>query len=328
MCSSPPCTVLTCKLVGDVSLKTSDRISGIVQNIMKAPKSSFTKMKPVVYYDSKVLFLCEMNCKKQKEPCVGATVWYDPMVGTFDAIINAEIACFGHFGTTLLALGKNKQFFLLKDYAWEVASIPTLPVDDLKNPVILTYYSLVIIVNGDMVWAHDDKACEWLDFEMSVEEGDFEVSPNNSFAILAGKLFVCNSSQETVYSVDLQEVIDRLYNSKVSENVSLMQQPKRILQLKRILKGATFIFRHAEDLLAFHNTPSTIDRVWYYDVRCYHWHNIECSSSDASGVMLKNWLSLPNCAGILELALTSAWTLTTSWGQAKLYEIQVDKLVD
>ena len=179
-----------------------------------------------------------------------------------------------------------------------------------------------------MVWAHDDKACEWLEFEMSVEEGDFEVSPNNSFAILAGKLFVCNSSQETVYSVDLQEVIDRLYNSKVSENVSLMQQPKRILQLKRILKGATFIFRHAEDLLAFHNTPSTIDRVWYYDVRCYHWHNIECSSSDASGVMLKNWLSLPNCAGILELALTSAWTLTTSWGQAKLYEIQVDKLVD
>ena len=312
--------------MGDVSLKVADEISGKVQNILHAPKSSFKKVLPTVYYDSKVMFLCEMNCKKQKEPCVGATVWYDPTVGTFDAITNAQIACFGHFGTRLLALGKNKQFFLLKDYIWEVASIPTLPVDDLKNPVILTYYSLLLIVNGSMVWAHDDNTRKWDGFEMSVEEGDFEVSLNNSFAILAGKLFACNSSQETVYSVDIQEVIDRF--SKVNDDSSLMQQPKQILLLKRILKGATFIFRHAEDLLAFHNTPSTIDRVWYYDVQCYHWHNVECSDNDASSMMLKNWLSLSNCAGILDLTLTSAWTFTTSWGQAKLYEVQVDKLAD
>ena len=326
MCSSPPCTVLTCNLVGDVSLKVADEISGKIQNILHAPKSSFKEVLPAVYYDSKVMFLCEMICKKQKEPCVGATVWYDPTVGTFDAITNAEIACFGHFGTRLLALGKNKQFFLLKDYIWEVASIPTLPVDDLKNPVILTYDSLLLIVNGGMVWAHDDNTHKWVEFEMSVEEGDFEVSLKNSFAILAGKLFACNSSQETVYFVDIQKVIDKL--SKVNDDSSLMQQPKQILLLKRILKGATFIFHHAEDLLAFHNTPSTIDRVWYYDVQCYHWHNVECSGNDASSMMLKNWLSLSNCAGILDLTLTSAWTLTTSWGQAKLYEVQVDKLAD
>ena len=317
--------------MGDVSLKIADncKTSGKVQSIVHAPKSSFKKVIPAVYYDSKVFLLCEINSKKQKE---GATVWYHPMVGTFDAITNVEIACFGHFGTRLLALGQlgnNKQFFLLKDNSWEVASIPALPVDDLKNPVILTYYSLLIIVNGDMIWAHDDNTRKWVAFEMSVsEEGNFKVSLKNSFAILAGKLFACDSSQETVYSVDLQEVIDKLSNSEVNDDSSLMQQPKQILKLKRILKGATFIFRHAEDLLAFHNIPSAIDRVWYYDVQCYHWHNVECSSNDASGVMLKNWLSLSNGAGILELALTSAWTLTTSWGQAKLYEVQVDKSAD
>ena len=348
--------------MADVSFKPADTISAEILNIKKAPVSSFEEVISAVYYDSKVFFLCEMHVKKQ-QPCAGTTIWYDPIVGKFDAIKDQEMVCFGHFGTNLLALASDKLFYLLTNSAWKVASIPSLPADDLQNPVILTYQSLLIIVNGKVVWVHDDSICDWMQFELSVAEGDLDISPKNSFAILAGKLFICISSQETVYSVELQPVIDKILNypnSKTGQDDPSTQEeetkpkqedevikdalndalkedvldkapnstegkpvpPKQTLQLSRILKGATFIFLHSENLLAFHNTPTCIDRVWYYDVRCYHWHNVEYNNSDASGLMLKNWISLSNCAGVLKL-VWSSW----SWAQcrAKLYTIQLAK---
>lgn len=63
---------------------------------------------PAVFYDLRVFFLCKLYWKKQREACTGVTVWCDPLVGKFDAIKEEEIACFGQFGTDLLALGKNK----------------------------------------------------------------------------------------------------------------------------------------------------------------------------------------------------------------------------
>ena len=308
---------------------------------------------PAVFYDTRIFFLCKLYCKRQKDACTGAIIWYDPKVGKFDAITDKEIACFGHFGTDLLALGKNKKFFCLKDNAWKDAMIPSLPASNLHSPAILTYHSLLIIIDDNVVWVHDD-VCEWMQFELSSKDGDFKGSPKNSFAILAGKLFVCCSSKESVYSVELQHVIDKCYpnsknNASLQEDLKLKQengtnenglkddtsgeipvpestvekQVKHILHLSRILKGATFIFLHAENLLAFHNTPSSIDRVWYYDVQCYHWHNVEYNSSDANSVMLKNWISLSNCAGILEFVWS--WALSTTWGEAKLYQIQLVK---
>ena len=340
-------------------MKPADRISGVIQNIKKAPVSSFEGVMPAVYYDSKIFFLGDVVYKKQKQPCVGAVVWYDPLVGKFDVIRDQEIVCFGHFGTSLLALSKNRRFFLLTDYAWEATSIPSLPATagDLQNSVLLTYHSILIIVKGKVVWVYVDNNYCWMPFELVVEKGDFEISSKNSFTILAGKLFVCISSQKTVYSVELQQLIDitlNYSNSKADGKYLSTQQDdskskkenqtftiedalndavsdetpisdntassKQILQMNQILKGATFIFRHAENLLAFHNTPSSIDRIWYYDVRCYHWHDVAIGSSnnDTTGALLKNWISLHDRAGVLELALPSAWMLTTAWGQAKL----------
>ena len=348
----------------DVSLKPADRISSAIQNIRKAPISSFEEVMPAVYYDSKIFFLSEIIYKKQKQ-C--AVIWYDPLLGKFDVIRDQEITTFGQFGTSLLALAKSKQFFILNDNAWQATSIPSLPpaAGDLQNPVILMYHSILIIINGNVVWAYNDDVCEWVQCELSVEGGDSEVSPLNSFAVLADKLFVCVSSQKAVYSVELQQLIDitlNYSNSKANGNRLSTQQDdlkskkdnqtvavedalkdavsdeasipdnkgqtipcRQTLQLNQILKGATFIFLHAENLLAFHNTSSSIDKVWYYDVQCCHWHNIEYDSNDASSVMLKKWIHLSNCAGIHELVLPSAWTLTTSWGKAKLYEIQLLK---
>ena len=348
-------------------MKPADRISGVIQNIKKAPISSFEGVTSAVYYDSKIFFLADVVCKRQKQPCVGAIVWYDPLVGKFDVIRDQEIVCFGHFGTSLLAMAMNRQFFLLTNYAWETTSIPSLPetAGDLQNSVLLMYHSILIIVKGKVVWVYADDNCCWMPFELVVEGGDFEISSKNSFTILAGKLFVCIPSQETVYSVELTQLIDitlNYSNLKANENRLLTQQDdlkskkenqmdtiedalndavsdeapisdntgqsvssKQILQMNRILKGATFIFLHAKYLLAIHNTPSSIDRVWYFDVRCYHWHDVAIGSSnnDTTGAMLKKWISLHDCAGVLELALPSAWTLTTAWGQAKLYEMQL-----
>ena len=64
-------------------------------------------------------------------------------------------------------------------------------------------------------------------FELVVEGGDFEVSSKNSFTILAGKLFVCISSQKTVYTVELQQLIDitpNYSNSKADGHHLLTQQ--------------------------------------------------------------------------------------------------------
>lgn len=310
----------------DVNLKPADRISAVIKNIKKAPSSSFEKIIPAIYYGSKIFFRCKMFCKKQSQPHMGSVVWYDPVVGIFDAITDEEIVCFGHFENNMLALTKNKQFCLLTDYAWKNASIPSLPVDDIHHPVILTYQSLLIVINGSVVWVHDDSLCGWMQFKLSFKGTNFEISPKNSFAILAGKLFVCFSSQETVYSVELQQVIDimlmedALKDDETPKANNREVHPKWTLQLNPILKGATFVFRHDGSLLAFHNTPSSIDRVWYYDVQCYHWHDVEYHSSDASSMMLKTWISLSSGAGILELV----WS-TWSWGQAKLYEIQLVK---
>ena len=321
---------------------------------------------PAVYFDSKIFFLCEMYFKKPKQIYVGATAWYDPLVGRFDAIKDQEITCFGHFGTALLALAKNKQFFLLTDNAWESASIPPLPADNLQDPIILTYHSFLIIVNGDVIWVHDDNLCGWMQFALTVEGGkNLDGSPKNSFAILAGKLFACSSLQEMVYSVELQQMVDiTLSYSKTIQNSLLANQenlkprqvvdtmevedslkdalkdacldetqvpnsnesPKWTLQLNLIFKGASFIFLHSENLLAFHSSSTSVDRAWYYDVRCYHWHNVEYDSSKVGGKMLKNRISLSNGAsGILDLVLQSAWAMTSSWGRAKLYEIQLIK---
>ena len=359
--------MLSCKFLGGVNLQPSDRMSEVIQNIKKASISSFEGVTPAVCFDSKIFFLADVVCKKQKQPCVGAVVWYDPLVGKFDVIIDQEIVCFDHFGTSLLALAMNRQFFLLTDYAWEATSIPLLPetAGDLQNSALLTYHSILIIVKGKMVWVYADNNCCWMPFELVVEGGDFEVSSKNSFTILAGILFVCIPSQKTVYSVELQQLIDialNFSNSKadgnhlstqqdglkskkenqtvtiedalndavsdetpISDNTGQPASSRQTLQMNQILKGATFIFRHAKNLLAFHNTPSSIDRVWYYDVRCYHWHDVAIGSSinDTTGAMLKKWISLLDCAGVLELALPSAWTLTTAWGQAKLYEMQL-----
>lgn len=329
--------VLGYKPLANINLKPADKISTEIHGIQKAPISSFEGAIPAMYYNSKIYFLCKMYRDILRRSCVDTTIWYDPLVGIFHTIRNQEVVCFactGYNGTTLLALGKKKQFFLLKDDAWEVASIPSLPVDDLQNPVILTYQSLLIVVNGSAVWVHGENLCDWIQFELLIDDGDFKTSPKNSFAILGGKLFACNSSQETVHCVELQQVIDitlKYSNSEIKKEDSSSKQqnnskPKQgsdnkgILQLNRILKGATFIFLHAENLLAFHNTPSSVDRVWYYDVRCYHWHNVEYNSKDVTGVMQKNWISLCGCAGILEFAWA---TWGTAWGNAKLYNIQL-----
>lgn len=87
----------------------------------------------------------------------------------------------------------------------------------------------MIVINDDAIWVHDDIVHEWMQFELSSEEGDFKGSPKNSFAILAGKLFVCCSSQESVYSVELQHVIDKYYpntrnNASPQKDVKLKQE--------------------------------------------------------------------------------------------------------
>ena len=253
---------------------------------------------------------------------------FDWNVGDFNMVGDSEIelAAIGNFGSKVLALKTNKQFCLLDDFTWKETSIPPLPSESLQDPVILTYQSLLLVINGSTVWIHDDGICNWLQFELSTPDGKLDSSPKNSFVVVGGMLFVCSSSKEMVFCVELQVVIQIVLNC--SEERTAVS--KEVLQLSHTLKGANFIFLHGNHVLAIHTTSAVvssvyIDRIRYYDIHCCHWHEAECNS-DTTGIVRGCWLSLfDDCAGVVVLPPLPVWGSWQSWGSAKLLRIQLRK---
>ena len=174
--------------------------------------------------------------------------------------------------------------------------------------------------------------------------GTLESSPKNTYAVLAGKLFACSPTQNAVYYLELKQVYDimlecrcvKATDAQMQQNVNSGGQQNDVqenyagmhfspsfqhdLTLTRILKGANFIFPHNGTLLVLNATRMTrvttlyIDRAWYYSVRCCHWHNMECNSSDLTNGC---WLSMPaGGTGIVEFS--SSWR---GWGHVKINEV-------
>ena len=293
------------------------------------------------FHTSKIFFLTDVYFKGMKELCTGAVVCYDPLSGEFNVISGpgnelGGVLGLGHLADSIIALEKRNRFLLLSELEWKISSIPPLPVNQLDNPIILTYQSFLLVIDGSVMWVYDDGICDWMKFQLLTPEGALESSPKNCFIILAGKLFVCISSQKMVYSVELQQVVGAILSTQMAaQDAAELQEGKEIiakpsmqlsqhtLQLNLILKGVNFIFLHGNNILAFHTTKLTrvsstyIERVWYFDIQCSHWHNVECVSPD---IINGCWLSMAGCAGIAEFS--SAWK---GWGHAKLYKIKITK---
>jgi len=293
------------------------------------------------FHTSKIFFLTNVYFKGVKELFTDAAVCYDPLSGEFNVISGpgdelGNVLCLGRLADSILALDKYSRFLLLSDFEWTFSSIPPLPVNQLENPVILTYQSCLLVIDGSAMWVYDNGICDWMKFQLSTPEGAIESSPKNCFIILAGKLFVCICSQKKVYSVELQQVVDTVLSTQMTaqdaadshDTKEMIVKPsvhlsQLTLQLNLILKGVNFIFLHGNNILAFHTTKPTrvsstyIERVYYYDVQCYHWHNVECVCPD---IINGCWFSMAGCAVIVEFS--TAWN---SWGKAKLYKIKLSK---
>ena len=142
--------------VANVKLKPTDQFTSLVQSVKKNPGSSILeKMTPIVNHDGVMFFLCDaVYLKKNKKLCAGVMVCFDWNIGDFSMVGNPEVelAAIGQFGSKVIALKTNKQFFLLDDFTWKETSIPLLPSDNLQDPVILTYQSLLLVINGSTVW--------------------------------------------------------------------------------------------------------------------------------------------------------------------------------
>ena len=285
-------------------------------------------MTSIVNHDGVMFFLCDVYLKKKKL-CASVIVCFDWNISDFGMVGDPEVelATIGHFGSKVIALKTNKQFALLDDFTWKETSIPLLPSDSLQDPVILTYQSFLLVINGSTVWIHDDGICNWLQFELSTPDGKLDSSPTNSFVVVGGTLFVCSSSKEMVFCVELQVVIQIVLNC--SEERTAVS--KEVLQLSHTLKRANFIFLHGNHVLAIHTTSTTvvssvyIDRIRYYDIHCCHWHEAECNS-DTTGIVRGCWLSLfDDCAGVVVLPPLPVWGSWQSWGSAKLLRIQLRK---
>ena len=319
--------------VANVKLKPTDQFTSLVQSVKKNPGSSILeKMIPIVNHDGVMFFLCDLYLKKNKKLCAGVMVCFDWNVGDFSMVGDPEVelVAVGHFGSKVLALKTNKQFCLLEDFAWKETFIPPLPSDSLQNLVILTYQSLLLVINGSTVWIYDDGICNWLQFELLTPDGKLDSSPKNSFVVVGGMLFVCSSSKEMVFCVELQVVMQIVLNcaNTLEEGATVSKQ---VLQLSHTLKGANFIFLHSNYVLAIHTTSTTvvssvyIDRIRYYDIHCCHWHEVECNN-DTTGIVRGCWLSLfDDCAGVVVLPTLAVWGSWQSWGSAKLIRIQFRK---
>ena len=271
-----------------------------------------------------------MQLKSSRKWCTGTTACFNVATGEFSVVGDPEVefVSMGHFGSKVLALKANKEFCLLADFSWIDTSIPPLPTDSLRDPVILTYQSLLLVINGNTVWAHDEGICDWLQFELSTPDGNFNISSKNSFVVVAGKLFVCSSLKKMVYCVELREMIQLMIDISAACQVERATVSKNVLQLNCILKDANFIFLHGNKVIAIHTTSTTrvssayIDKIRCYDVHCCHWHELEFSL-DSTNIIKGSWLSLfDDCAGVYEIPSVPSLSWH-SWGNAKLHKIQL-----
>ena len=324
---------LTWEHASDVKLKPTDQFTSLIQNIKKIPGSFILeKVTPIVSHNDAIFFLCDVYLKQNKKLCDGVTVCFDWKAGNFNMVGDPEVelVSIGHFGSKVLALKANKHFCLFDDFTWKETSIPPLPSDNLQDPVILSYQSLLLVINGSAVLVHDDGICSWLQFELMTPDGKLDNSPKNSFVIIGGKLFVCSSSKQMVYCVELQKVLQIVLACSASTHEE-ERALNQVLRLSHTLKGANFIFLHGNHVLAIHTTSTTlvssvyIDRIRYYDIYCCHWHEAECSN-DTTNIVRGCWLSLfDECAGVVMLPTLPAWRSWESWGSAKLLKIQFRK---
>ena len=308
----------------EVKLKPCYNFTSVIQNIRKIPVSSILeKIIPIVYHNDVVYSLCDIQLKKSKKWCAGVAMWFNWNSGEFSTVGDpeTEIVSIGHFGTKVVALNAKKQFYFLDNFEWVQTSIPPLPSNNLHDPVILTYRSFLLVIDGSTVWVHDDGFCNWFQFELSTPDGKLDSSPKNSFVTVAGKLFVCSSLKEMVYYVDLQEVMLDCSNEE--------EKAMQVLQLNCILKGANFIFLHEKNVLAIHTTSTTrmssvfIDKISFYDVRCCHWHELEWSLL-STNIVKGCWLSLSDdCAGVFEIPPVPVMSGWKSWGNVKMHRIQL-----
>jgi len=329
-------TNLTIKLNKEIDLQpVSDTITTL-HSIKSFPDSSIIKNLTLLYHDSKILFLCDLYLKNEKQLRVGTMACCDPQNGNFTTINNgSDILCIGCFGNSIIGLKKQKQFLLLVDYTWIFSLIPPLPGGDLRNPLILTYQSFLFVVDGSVMWVHADSICDWMKFELlSAKDAPVASSPVNSYVVLVGKLFVCSATQKTVYYIDIKQIFDVILENSSSEATNQLSDDQKqgkestplveskgshTLMLTQTLKGAHYIFAHNDYLFALSTTQTTrmssyyIDRAWYYDVRCCHWHDIECTTPD---ITKGCWLSMSGHASIFEFA--STWR---GWGHVKLYTV-------
>ena len=332
VCPGSPCMEFNLEIVSDVKLNPTDQFVSLVQNITIPSGSITDKMVPTILHDDKIIFLCNVYLKKSKKLCIGVAVCFDQKSGEFNMVGNpeAELVTIGHFGSKVLAVKTNKQFCFLDDFTWKETSIPPLPIDCFYHPVMLTYQSFLLIIDGSTVFVNDNGVGKWMQFDLLTPDGRLDSSPKNSVVVMGGKLFVCNSAKEMVYCLELQQIIHLLLNDSATYEKDKSTVSKQVLQLRHILRGANFIALHGNNVIAVHTTSATrvssvyIDKIRYYDIYCCHWHEVEYSSNNQTiDVVNGYWLSLQgDCAGVCAVPSVPKLGSWQSWGRAKLFKVQ------
>ena len=308
-------------MIKEKSFKASEAFAEIMERI-QFPGSPLIKGSHFVFLNkNKMLVHCDL--KKYYNPIGRYVVSLDFQNGVLD-YVNREVRQVCAFEDTFIAMEPrpSRIFYLFNPSAneWKNSLFPPLPQSSIKYPDMLVYSSLLLVVSGGCLQVLKLNTAQWFIFELTVPSSTIQTSLTTYSVILDDKLFICFGEKKELYSLELLEIKDAIFNklSQLGKDSTVQQ-----VCLTYMLYPVNYILLHKSYLVALHvQGNATVERAWYYSTCCDHWHNVASFDSYING----HWFTMEDGnAAVAELSASwHMWYNGYYWNiSAKIHQLQL-----
>ena len=320
MCHSSKSVKLSTKMIKEKSFKASEAFAELMENV-HFPGSPLTKGSHFVFLsENKMLVHCDL--KKYYNLIGRYVVSFDLQNGVLD-YINREVRQVCAFEDTFVAMEPkpSRIFYLFNPSGneWKNSSFPPLPQSNIKYPDMLVYSSLLLVVSGGCLQVLKLNTARWFVFELTIPSGTIKNSLTTYSVILDDKLFICLGEIKELYSLDLLEIKDAIFNKlpQLGKDSTVQQ-----VCLTHMLYPVNYILLHKSYLVALHVLGNTVERAWYYRTCCNHWHNVASFDLYIDG----QWFTMEDgSAAVAELSASwHMWYNGYYWNiSTKIHQLQI-----
>ena len=290
------------------------------------PGSPLTKGSHFVFlHKDKMMVHCDL--KKYYKPVGRFVMSVDLKKGALDCI-DREVRQVCVLKDTFVAMERSpSRIFYIFDPSsgqWKNSSFPPLPQCDIKYPDMLVYSSLLLVISGSCLQVLKLDSEQWFVFKLSIPGGTIEASITTYHVILDDKLFVCIAEKKELYSLDLLEIKDAIFNKspQLGKNSTVQQ-----VHLTHMLYPVNYILLHKKYLVALHVLPDvSVGQAWYYATCCNHWHNIVYVNPYVDG----QWFTMEDgSAAVAELSAGwHVWYNGYYWNiGVKIHQLQLNNYI-